>query len=74
MIVMLLTGNLKPDWKSFKKLAGDLRFMEKLINFDFAKVPPRVINACRKYFRNANLDVNQVRNVSMAAASMFVWL
>lgn len=47
VIVLLLTGNLKPDWASFKKLASDKSFIPRLINLDIPNIPKRAIQKCR---------------------------
>ena len=74
MVVILLTGNLKPDWATFKKLASDRSFTQQIINFDIDIVPKRTINACRKFYRDLNTDHDQVGRVSMACASFFLWI
>lgn len=74
IVVMLLTGNLKPDWAAFKKLAANAAFIQLMINFDINSVAKRTINACRKAFRNLNTDHARVRNVSMACAGFFLWI
>ena len=73
MIVLLLTRNRKPDWDSFKKLAGDKSFVHQLINLDIYYVPKRVMQKCRNILRRPDMCWDALAGLNLTAASIAKW-
>ena len=51
MIVILLTGNMKPSWTDSRKLLGDSKFLQKLKYFDKENISRPAIVKCRDIIR-----------------------
>lgn len=74
MVVILLTGSLKPDWMSAKKLLVDpMKFLARLKNYDKDGLTKPLLLACRKIIRLQKLD-HAAAAVNTAAESIFTWV
>ena len=74
IVVMLVTGNLKPTWTDARKLLGDYHILQKLKYFDKENVSHQVIVKCRDIISSSNLSAAQrVKKASKAAIIFFNW-
>ena len=70
----LLFG-LKETWEDAKKnLLGDMKFLEKLMDFDVTKIPEkRFIQFRNSYLKDENFNRDNVMKVSEACCTLFTW-
>lgn len=73
MIVMLLTGNLNPNWTQSRKLLGDYHILQKLKYFDKDNISRQVILSCRELIKTNALSEERINKVSKAATVLFRW-
>lgn len=73
--VALLFG-FKETWEDGKKhLLGDLKFLEKLCDFDVTKTPEkRFIQLRNTYLKDENFNKESVSKVSEACGTLFTWV
>jgi len=62
-------------WESAKKnLLGDMKFLEKLIDFDVTKTPEkRFITFRNTYLKDENFNKEAVKKVSEACGTLYSW-
>lgn len=70
------TGKMIEDyWGVSLKLLGDIRFLEKLKNYDIDNIPPSVIKRIRDvYIPNKDFNPRIVRNASTACEGLCKWI
>lgn len=70
----LLFG-FKETWEDAKKnLLGDMKFLEKLMDFDVTKIPEkRFIQFRNSYLKDENFNRDNVMKVSEACGTLFTW-
>ena len=73
IIVMLVTGNLKPTWMDSKKLLADHHILQKLKYFDKENVSRLVLGKCRDIISSNKLNAQRVQKASKAAIIFFNW-
>lgn len=62
-------------WAASKKLLGDIKFLEHLINFDKDNIPSKIMRIINeKYITNPEFDPEKVKNASLAAQSLCKWI
>lgn len=74
MVVMLLTGNLTPNWTASRKLLGDQKFLHNLRYLDKENIPHQVIVNCRDIIRSNNLSEQKIQKASGTATVIFKWV
>ncbi|VDO05387.1 unnamed protein product [Rodentolepis nana] len=70
------TGKMMDDyWGVSLKILGDIKFLEKLKNYDIDNIPPAVIKRIRDvYIPNKDFDPKIVRNASTACEGLCKWI
>ena len=71
--VCLLLGE-KMDWDTAKQVLSRGTFMDELINYDSANVPPDKLKKLVKYIENPAMAVEAVGRVSSAAKTLAIWV
>jgi dynein heavy chain len=81
MVVTVLSAccllfGFKETWEDAKKLLlGDMKFLEKLCDYDVTKVPEkRFLTLRNTYLKDENFKKENVLKVSEAAASIYTWV
>merc|ERR1711988_1716086 len=59
---------LKPDFASFKKFAGEIDFLDRLLSFDKDNIPPKKLSIITNMCNDPQMTVEAVKKVSSAAA------
>lgn len=55
-------------WGPSKKVLGDMKFLDSLVNFDKDNIPPRVMQKLKDQILNdENFDPDKVKTASTAA-------
>jgi hypothetical protein len=60
------------DWKTAKKLIGNINFLDQMKGYKIDNYSDKLFNQVEEIIKD--LDINQVMNVSKAAASVFSWV
>lgn len=61
-------GTVEDYWGPSKKVLGDMKFLENLINFDKDNIPVRVMDKLKHQILNdENFDPDKVKTASTAA-------
>lgn len=70
------TGKMIDDfWGVSLKILGDIKFLEKLKNYDIDNIPPSVIKRIQDvYIPNKDFDPKIVRNASTACEGLCKWI
>ncbi|KAG5443966.1 Dynein heavy chain 3, axonemal [Clonorchis sinensis] len=70
------TGRMTEDfWGPSLKLLGDLKFLDRLRNYNIDHIPPLVIKKIRdNYIPNTDFDPKIVRNASTACEGLCKWI
>jgi dynein heavy chain len=71
--VCLLFG-VKQEWGEAKKLMGDMRFLDKLKEFDKDNIPPKIIKSLNKWMMNEEFTPQHIQSVSSACTSICMWV
>lgn len=65
-------GTVEDYWGPSKKVLGDMKFLEGLINFDKDNIPPKVMTKLKDQILNdENFDPDKIKSASSAAEGMF---
>ncbi|CAH1130366.1 unnamed protein product [Ceutorhynchus assimilis] len=68
-------GTYDDYWGPSKKVLGDMKFLENLINFDKDNIPPRVMAKLKEQILNdENFDPDKVKTASSAAEGICKWV
>ncbi|KAJ8926978.1 hypothetical protein NQ314_020603 [Rhamnusium bicolor] len=68
-------GTVEDYWGPSKKVLGDMKFLENLINFDKDNIPPRVMDKLKHQILNdENFDPDKVKTASTAAEGLCKWV
>ena len=70
--VCILMG-IKPDWGEAKKLMSQMDFMDQLKDYDKDNIPPKVIKAMDKYYKDPRFLPELVAKQSSAAMCLCMW-
>lgn len=66
-------GTVDDYWGPSKKVLGDMKFLEGLINFDKDNIPPKVMTKLKDQILNdENFDPDKIKTASSAAEGVFV--
>lgn len=61
-------GTVEDFWGPSKRVLGDIKFLDSLINFDKDNIPPKVMQKLtEKILHDENFDPEKIRTVSSAA-------
>ena len=76
MTATCLLFGFKETWEDAKKnLMSDMKFLDKLCDFDVSKVPEkRFVTLRNTYLKDPNFNKENVMKVSEAAASIYTWV
>jgi dynein heavy chain len=61
-------------WESSKKILGDIKFLQSLIEFDKDNIPPTTIEKIKPYVQNPEFRPEKIRRISRAAMSLCEWV
>ena len=68
-------GMVEDYWGPSKRVLGDIKFMDGLLNFDKDDIPPKVIQKLEeRVFTNENFDPEKVKAASTAAEGLCKWV
>ncbi|XP_068083304.1 dynein axonemal heavy chain 7 [Anabrus simplex] len=70
------TGKMIEDyWGPSKRVLGDMKFLESLINYDKDNIPEKIIKVLEaKYLTDENFDPDKVKTASAAAEGLCKWV
>lgn len=71
--VCLLFGS-KQEWNEAKKLLNDMKFLDKLKEFDKDNIPPKTIRALQKFMTDEEFTPETLSSISTAATSLCMWV
>ncbi|TYZ58010.1 hypothetical protein PybrP1_003505 [[Pythium] brassicae (nom. inval.)] len=71
--VCLLFG-AKQEWNEAKKLLNDMKFLDKLKDFDKDNIPPKTIRALQKFMADDEFTPENLSSISTAATSLCMWV
>lgn len=68
-------GTIEDYWGPSKKILGDMKFLESLINFDKDNIPPPVMKKLHDVILNdENFDPDKIKVASMACEGLCKWV
>ena len=70
------TGKKVEDyWGPAKKMIGDMKFLDSLVQFDRDNIPAAYVKQIRaKYTNNPDFDPDKIKNASTAAEGICKWV
>ena len=71
--ICLLFGS-KQEWSEAKKLLNDMKFLEKLKDFDKDNIPPKTIRQLAKFMSDEEFTPENIQSISTAACSLCMWV
>jgi dynein heavy chain len=71
--VCILFG-VKQDWKEAKALMNDMKFLDKLKDYDKDNIEPAMIKKLKKFMDNPDFEADAIAKVSGAAKSICLWV
>ncbi|RHY05497.1 hypothetical protein DYB25_001425 [Aphanomyces astaci] len=71
--ICLLFGS-KQEWNEGKKLLNDMKFLDKLKEFDKDNIPPKTIRQLAKFVQDEEFTPENLASVSSAATSLCMWV
>ena len=61
-------------WRPSKRVLGDMKFLESLMNFDKDNISPRIMkNITEKFLHNVEFDPDKIKTASTAAEGMYIY-
>lgn len=63
----------KQEWNEAKKLLNDMKFLDKLKEFDKDNIPPKTIRALAKFMVDEEFTPETLSSISTAATSLCMW-
>ncbi|XP_045470082.1 dynein axonemal heavy chain 7 [Harmonia axyridis] len=68
-------GMMDDYWGPSKRILGDIKFLDSLMNFDKDNIPPRIMEKLHKTILNdENFDPDKVKTASTAAEGLCKWV
>ncbi|KAJ8952271.1 hypothetical protein NQ318_007438 [Aromia moschata] len=68
-------GTVDDYWGPSKKVLGDMKFLESLINFDKDNIQPRIMDKLKHQILNdENFDPDKIKTASTAAEGLCKWV
>lgn len=68
-------GVVEDFWGPSKKVLGDMKFLDSLINFDKDNIPPPIVKKLfDKILGDENFDPDKIKNTSSAAEGLCKWV
>lgn len=75
MNAVCLIFNEKEDWDSAKKLLGNMKFLDNLVEFKTETVTDKRWQKLKaNYLSDPNFNKEKVSSVSLAATSLLIWV
>ncbi|KAH9121803.1 hypothetical protein LEN26_010526 [Aphanomyces euteiches] len=71
--ICLLFG-VKQEWNEGKKLLNDMKFLDKLKEFDKDNIPPKTIRQLAKFVQDEEFTPENLGSISSAATSLCMWV
>ncbi|KAL8017811.1 putative bromodomain, AAA+ ATPase domain, dynein heavy chain region D6 P-loop [Plasmopara halstedii] len=71
--VCLLFG-VKQEWNEAKKLLNDMKFLERLKEFDKDNIPSKTIRQLQKFISDEEFTPETLSSISTAATSLCMWV
>ncbi len=71
--VMIVLGK-DPTWASVKKELANPKFVDVVMGFDKENIPPKTLKAIEKYTKQENFNPTYVKEKSMAAGFLCLWV
>ncbi|OQS02753.1 dynein heavy chain, partial [Thraustotheca clavata] len=71
--VCLLFG-AKQEWNEAKKLLNDMKFLDKLKEYDKDNIPTKVIRQLAKFIQDEEFTPENLSSISSAATSLCMWV
>jgi len=71
--VMIVLGK-DPTWASVKKELANPKFVEMIMGFDKENIPQKTMKAIEKYTKQENFNPAYVKEKSIAAGSLCLWV
>lgn len=68
------TTGSKPSWEEGKKLLSDMKFMDRLRDYDKDNIPKRAIKDLQRYMNIPKFVPEEIRKVSEAATCLCMWV
>lgn len=60
-------GTVDDYWGPSKRVLGDMKFLDSLINYDKDNIPPRIMQKLQHILHDENFDPDKVKTASTAA-------
>ncbi|DBA02677.1 TPA: hypothetical protein N0F65_010502 [Lagenidium giganteum] len=74
MNAVCLLFNAKQEWNEAKKLLNDMKFLDKLKDFDKDNIPPKTIRQLAKFMQDDEFTPETLSSISTAATSLCMWV
>ncbi len=71
--VMIVLGK-DPTWASVKKELADPKFVDKIMGFQKDSISAKTLKAIEKYTKQENFQPDYVKEKSMAAGALCMWV
>ena len=71
--VLILLGSDKTDWETAKKTMTDMKFLDKLKNYNVDNVPERILRKLREVVTAKDFDPEEIFRKAPPAASLAKW-
>lgn len=62
-----------PDWRSGKRLLHDMKFLQRVVEFDKDDIRKKTLRKFRRYYDNADFQPQKVAKVSFMAHRLCLW-
>ena len=66
--------DLEEDWKGAKVMLGNPNLLSMLQNYAKDEITPKMISKIKSFFKNPDLNVDNMKNISKAGAGLLVWV
>lgn len=74
MNAVMIVLNKEPTWASVKKELANPKFVEMVMTFDKENIPAKTLKAIEKYTKQENFNPAYVKEKSIAAGSLCLWV
>ena len=70
---LLYLGYHRYDWPAAQKAMADMKFLDKLKNYDRENVPENIYNKVSTLTSKSTFDIDKIQNASKAAGGLAKW-
>ena len=70
---LIYLGYHKPDWPMAQKALADMKFLDRLRNFEKDAVAPKVLNKVKNLTSKPEFNIEQMTKASKAAGGLARW-